>query len=120
MLPKIVPQVALEFPALGKLVPGATMRDKETVVRVLIQIVNRSYYEGEVVTPALDDLSVENMRDECQEVIIVPSCAEYGHPLVVPLDGLLEEELGLPVVQDVLPQLQILDEIDGLLLLDPI
>ncbi len=70
-----------------------TMRHKEAIISMLIQIVYPLHDEVVVVTPAFNDLCIEDVRDECQEVIVIPASRQNRHPMQIFLDCLFEEAL---------------------------
>ena len=55
----------LKFTPIGDSVLGVTMRSEKAIVSVPIQVVKCSCHEVEVVSAALDDLSVKHVRNEC-------------------------------------------------------
>jgi hypothetical protein len=75
MLTHVIPKVFLELAALGYFVFGAAMSHKEAIVCMLVQIINCSNNECQVVTSTFDYLGVEHMRNESKEMVIVATCA---------------------------------------------
>ena len=70
-----------------------TVRHKEAIISMLIQIVYPLHYEVVVVSSAFNDLCIEDVRDECQEVIIISASRQNRHSMQIFLDSLFKKAL---------------------------